>query len=211
MTQLAPGDLPESSTADKARIGAAGDAGGNVMSATLTLTAETAGGGPATIASGDPYAAYLLGTDTNCWPASSASGAVTLRCLIVDDSPRFLDAARGLLERQGLMVVGVASTSAEALQQATELRPDIALLDINLGGESGFDLARRLSREDRAARTRIILISTYAEQDYTDLIAASPVLGFLPKSALSADVIRALITGHGDGHQIDPVSEPPGR
>ena len=45
-----------------------------------------------------------------------------LRCLIVDDSPRFLDAARGLLERQGVTVVGVASNGAEALQRAVELR-----------------------------------------------------------------------------------------
>ncbi|HEY3895527.1 MAG TPA: response regulator transcription factor [Pseudonocardiaceae bacterium] len=124
---------------------------------------------------------------------------MTLRCLIVDDSPRFLDAARGLLERQGLMVVGMASTSSEALQQATELRPDIALLDIDLGGESGFDLALRLSREAGLAGTRMILISTHAEQDYTDLIEASPVVGFLPKSALSAAAIRALINSHGDG------------
>jgi CheY-like chemotaxis protein len=134
---------------------------------------------------------------------------MTLRCLIVDDSPRFLDAARGLLERQGLTVVGVASTSAEALHQVTELRPDIALLDIDLGGESGFDLARRLSREAGLARTRMILISTHAEQDYADLIAASPVVGFLPKSALSADAIRELITSRGDGHPMDPVSGAP--
>ena len=63
---------------------------------------------------------------------------MTLRCLIVDDSPRFLDAARGLLERQGLMVVGVASTSTQALQQATQLQPDIALLDIDLAGEAAL-------------------------------------------------------------------------
>jgi DNA-binding NarL/FixJ family response regulator len=136
---------------------------------------------------------------------------VKLRCLIVDDSPRFLDAARGLLERQGIMVVGVASTSAEALQQVTQLRPDIALLDIDLGGENGFDLARRLSRQASLGRTRMILISTHAEQDYTDLIAASPVVGFLSKSALSAESIRALITSRGDGHPGDPVSGPPGR
>jgi DNA-binding NarL/FixJ family response regulator len=134
-----------------------------------------------------------------------------MRCLIVDDSRRFLNSARSLLERQGMMVVGVASTSAEALQQAAELRPDIALLDINLGGESGFDLARRLSREAHLARCRMILISTHAEQDYTDLIATSPVLGFLPKSALTADAIRALLTSHGDGHPIDPGSGPLGR
>ena len=136
---------------------------------------------------------------------------MTLRCLIVDDSPRFLDAARGLLERQGLLVVGVASTGAEALQQATQLQPDIALLDIDLGGESGFDLARRLSREAGLAPTRMILISTHAEQDYLDLIAASPVVGFLPKSALSADAIRELIRSDGDGHPANPVSgSPPG-
>jgi DNA-binding NarL/FixJ family response regulator len=134
---------------------------------------------------------------------------MTLRCLIVDDSPRFLDAARGLLERQGIRVVGVASTSAEAFEQATQLQPDIALLDIDLGGESGFDLARQLSREDSVAPCRMILISTHAEQDYADLIAASPVVGFLPKSALSADALRDLITSHGDGNPVDPVNAPP--
>jgi len=135
---------------------------------------------------------------------------MTLRCLIVDDSARFLDAARSLLERQGIMVVGVASTSAEALRRAAQLQPDVALLDIDLGGESGFDLARQLSRQVSLAPTRMIMISTHAEQDYTDLISASPVVGFLPKSALSADAIRALIRSHGDGNSVDPVSGPPG-
>jgi CheY-like chemotaxis protein len=65
-----------------------------------------------------------------------------LRCLIIDDSLRFLDAARALLERQGIAVVGVASNSAEALQRVEELRPDVTLLDIDLGGESGLELAR---------------------------------------------------------------------
>ena len=67
-----------------------------------------------------------------------------MRCLIVDDSLRFLDADRGLLERQGMTVVGVASTSADALRRTVELRPDVTLVDIDLGGESGLELARRL-------------------------------------------------------------------
>jgi CheY-like chemotaxis protein len=111
---------------------------------------------------------------------------VTLRCLIVDDSPRFLDAVRGLLEHEGIAVVGVASTSAEALRRTEELRPDVTLLDIDLGGESGLELARRLHREAGPAPPRVILISTYAEQDFAELIAASPAVGFLPKSDLSA-------------------------
>jgi DNA-binding NarL/FixJ family response regulator len=134
-----------------------------------------------------------------------------LRCLIVDDSPRFLDAARGLLERQGVTVVGVASNSAEALQRAEELRPDVTLLDIDLGGESGLELARRLHREAGVAPSRVILISTHAEQDYADLIAASPAVGFLSKTALSAGAIRDLLDSQGDGGRGDPISGPPER
>jgi CheY-like chemotaxis protein len=127
-----------------------------------------------------------------------------LRCLIVDDSLRFLEAARGLLERQGIAVVGVASNTAEALQRADELRPDVTLLDIDLGGESGLELARRLHRQAGPAPAPVILISTHAEQDYAELIAASPAVGFLPKTALSAAAIRDLLAGHGDGGRGDP-------
>jgi DNA-binding NarL/FixJ family response regulator len=139
---------------------------------------------------------------------------MTLRCVIVDDNRRFVDAARGLLERQGIAVVGVASTSAEALRRAGELRPDVMLLDIDLGGESGFELARRLRREANTAASRMIMISTHAEQDYADLIAASPAVGFLSKSALSADAIRDLLGSRGarrwgDGAPGERVREPP--
>jgi DNA-binding NarL/FixJ family response regulator len=131
--------------------------------------------------------------------ASACDAEAMLRCLIIDDSPRFLDAARGLLERQGITVVGVASNSAEALQRAQELRPDVMLLDIGLGGESGLELARHLHRQADLARSAVILISTHAEQDFAELIAASPAVGFLPKTALSAAAIRSLLAGHDDG------------
>jgi CheY-like chemotaxis protein len=127
-------------------------------------------------------------------PAGDAEAM--LRCLIVDDSARFLNAARRLLERQGMVVVGVASNSAEALQRAEEVRPDVTLLDIDLGGESGLELARRLHRQAHRAPAPVILISTHAEQDYAELIAASPTIGFLPKTALSADAIRQLLARH---------------
>ncbi|MCW2760905.1 MAG: response regulator containing a CheY-like receiver domain and an DNA-binding domain [Marmoricola sp.] len=114
----------------------------------------------------------------------------TMRCLIVDDSQVFLDAARVLLEREDVSVVGVASTTADALLRADELRPDVILLDINLGGESGFEVARRLHGEAGVESARMILISTQPETDYAELIAASPVVGFLSKSSLSGAAIR---------------------
>jgi CheY-like chemotaxis protein len=134
-----------------------------------------------------------------------------LRCLIVDDSRRFLEAARDLLEREGIAVPAVACTSAEAVRRVEQLRPDLVLVDIDLGGESGFELARRLHGGAHPAPLPIILISTHAEQDYADLIAASPAVGFLAKAALSAGAIRDLLDGLGMDGAGKPVNGPQGR
>ena len=120
---------------------------------------------------------------------------MSLAVLIVDDNRAFLDAARTLLEREGLSVVGVASTIDEALRQADQLRPDVALVDISLAEESGFELARRLGEHRRDGGPPVILISTHAEADFADLIADSPAAGFLPKAQLSAEAIRGILDG----------------
>ena len=119
-----------------------------------------------------------------------------LRCLLVDDNEAFLEASSVLLEREGLTVVGMASSIAEALQKARALRPDILLVDIGLGDESGFDLARLLARDGQSGQgdgAEVILISTGAEADYSELIDESPAAGFLAKSELSVrDISRIL-------------------
>lgn len=117
-----------------------------------------------------------------------------VRCLIVDDSPHFLAAAERLLAREGITVVGVASTSQEAVAAVRRLQPEVLLLDIDLGGESGLALADRL-HHDRSATPKVILVSAHAEQDYDDLIMTSPAIGFLSKTALSGDAIRNLLHG----------------
>ncbi|HEU4424854.1 MAG TPA: response regulator transcription factor [Pilimelia sp.] len=129
-----------------------------------------------------------------------------LRSLIVDDSRRFREAARVVLQRQGMAVVGVACTINEALQRVEELHPDVVLLDIDLGGESGFELARRLHERGGRTAARVILISTQAEQDYAELIASSPAIGFLPKSELSAAAILRLLDTGGDAGRSESVS-----
>ena len=122
-----------------------------------------------------------------------------LRCLLVDDSARFLESARLLLERQGVQV-DVAGTGAEAVRRFAESHPDVVLLDIDLDGESGFEVARRLQSAAPIVPSggegpRIILVSTHAEKDYQELIEASPALGFLSKSSLSAGAIQELLRG----------------
>jgi CheY-like chemotaxis protein len=113
-----------------------------------------------------------------------------LRILIVDDSHHFLHAACEVLEHGGLTVVGTASTIAEALRVAQHLTPDAILVDVDLGEESGFDLAQRLAAVDS---TPVVLISTYAESDLAELIATSPAVGFVTKSEFSASAISNLL------------------
>jgi DNA-binding NarL/FixJ family response regulator len=120
---------------------------------------------------------------------------VPLRSLLVDDN----EAASVLLKGEGVTVAGVASDIAEALRQARALRLDVILVDIGLGDESGFDLAWLLARDRQGSqrvqggRAEVILISSYAETDYAELIADSPAAGFLAKSELSAEAIGRIL------------------
>jgi CheY-like chemotaxis protein len=123
---------------------------------------------------------------------------VVLTCLIVDDNAAFLEAARDRLQREGVSVVAVASTGEQALAHAGALRPDVVLVDIELGPESGFDVAGALARSLGESAPQVILISTYAEKDFSELIAAAPARGFVAKTALSRAAIE------------DVLSEPPG-
>jgi DNA-binding NarL/FixJ family response regulator len=115
-----------------------------------------------------------------------------LRCLLVDDNEAFLEAASVLLEREGTTVVGMASSSAEALRKALALRPDVILVGIGLGAESGFDLAWLLARDGQGGTT-VIMISAHAESDYAELVADIPAAGFLAKSELSAREIGRIL------------------
>ena len=114
-----------------------------------------------------------------------------LRCLIVDDNASFLEAAATLLKREGVTVAGVASSTEDALRRAQELEPDVVLVDIRLGSESGLDLARRLAETD--GDTTVILISSHPGAEFADLIAETPAAGFVPKTELSAAAIRRLV------------------
>jgi two-component system nitrate/nitrite response regulator NarL len=121
-----------------------------------------------------------------------------VRCLIVDDNQAFLVAARALLERDGLPVAAVAATGAEAVLQMRAFRPDVVLLDVMLGEESGFEVARRLADcdDDDADGATVILISTLPKDELVDLVAASAAAGFLPKSELSAQAVREVVSAH---------------
>jgi DNA-binding NarL/FixJ family response regulator len=114
-----------------------------------------------------------------------------MRCLLVDDNAAFLASACALLDRQGVTVVGDAANTADAVRQASVLRPDVAIVDVGLGDENGFDLAGCLTK----AGVPVIMVSTGSAADYADLVDESPAVGFLSKMELSAAGIQRILDG----------------
>ena len=119
-----------------------------------------------------------------------------MRCLIVDDDVGFRTAIGYMLERGGAVVVGTASSGAQAIERAWDVRPDIVLVDVRLGAENGFDVARRI--DESAAGTDwkpvVVLLSTLAEDELTPLVASHPAFGFLDKTTVSTERIRELLS-----------------
>jgi DNA-binding NarL/FixJ family response regulator len=118
---------------------------------------------------------------------------MSVRCLIVDDSPRFLVAAERMLTCQGMVVVGVAHNSAQAMAGVDAHRPDVVLVDVSLGMESGFSLASHIATAARDRPVEVILISTHAREDLLGLIEDSPAAGYLEKVELSAGAIKNVL------------------
>ena len=119
-----------------------------------------------------------------------------LTCLIVDDSPPFFEAASQLLADDGVTVVGFAATADQAVDETLALRPDIALVDVDLGAESGFDVARRLAGLPHGGPP-VVLISAESGSELAELVDASGALGFVSKTDLSGDAIRKLLAPAG--------------
>jgi CheY-like chemotaxis protein len=117
-----------------------------------------------------------------------------LRCVIVDDNPHFIEPAVNLLERGGFTVAGSATSSAEAPHLVDELCPDVRLVDVDLGTESGFELAEQIHRRDPsgARQSPVILISAHPEQDFRRH-GGHESGGFVPKLSLSARLIREML------------------
>jgi DNA-binding NarL/FixJ family response regulator len=114
-----------------------------------------------------------------------------MRCVVVDNNEEFAASISALLRVQGLDVVGTAHSGAEAVELVERLRPDVALIDIELGDADGLALSNRLAA--RVPATRIILISSYGPDDLGDLVTANTAAGFLPKDQLGAAAIARVL------------------
>jgi DNA-binding NarL/FixJ family response regulator len=119
-----------------------------------------------------------------------------VRVLIVDDEPVFREAARALLEARGHVVVGEAHAGRAALAAAARVAPDAVLLDVSLGAESGFDVARALTH--RWPKLAVLLVSVTDAGVSPTRVRACGARGFLLKERLVAADF-ATLWGHPVG------------
>ena len=104
-----------------------------------------------------------------------------VRVLLVDDHDLFRTGLRNLLEEQGVVIAGEASTGSEALRLVRETAPDVVVMDLNMPGMSGVDATRHISRDAPLTRVIVLTISDQ-EQDVMDAILAG-ACGYLLKDA----------------------------
>jgi DNA-binding NarL/FixJ family response regulator len=96
-----------------------------------------------------------------------------------------------LLELEGYEVVGEAVDGEDGVRRARELTPDWVLLDVQLPGMNGFEVAARLTSESDGPS--VVLTSSHDSADFGQLIAGSGARGFIPKAELSGERLAALL------------------
>jgi DNA-binding NarL/FixJ family response regulator len=111
--------------------------------------------------------------------------------LIVDDHPTFRLTARALLESEGFEIVGEAEDGESAVEEVRRLRPEVVLLDVQLPGIDGFEVARRLTSNGSAPA--VVLTSSRDACDFGPLVQLSGARGFVAKAELSGAALNALL------------------
>jgi len=118
---------------------------------------------------------------------------MSLRILIVDDDTEFRDLAAALLAADGFTVAGVTGDGASAIDAVRRLQPDVVLLDVQMPGMDGFEVARRLANEPRAPR--VVLTSCREARELGSRLTGSPAAGFVPKVELSGAALSQILGG----------------
>lgn len=126
-----------------------------------------------------------------------------IRILVADDEHLIRDAIAGLLGLEDdFDVVGRAASGDEALATARKVRPDVALLDLQLPGPDGIEVARELATD--LPECHSVIVTSHGRPGYLKSALAAGVRGFLPKTVSSstlADVVRKVAAG---GRHVDP-------
>ena len=117
-------------------------------------------------------------------------GLDELRVLVVDDHDLFRTGLRNLLEEEGVNVVGEAENGETAIRLASDLTPDVVIMDLNMPGAGGVETTRRLS--NLAPLSRVVVLTISADDDDVMNAVMAGACGYLLKNSSIQELIAGI-------------------
>lgn len=120
------------------------------------------------------------------------------RVLVADDYPPFLERVSALLARE-FSVVGTVTDGAQLVEAEAVLHPDVLVVDVSMPVMNGLEAARRIRR--RGSHVPVVCVTAYEEPDLVDAVLDAGALGYVTKTSLANDLVRA-VRAALDGRQF---------
>ncbi len=127
-----------------------------------------------------------------------------IRVLVVDDQTVVREGLQMMLSLSpGIEVSGVAADGEEAVRLVAERRPDVVLMDLRMPRCDGVEATRRITQTHPA--TRVVILTTYADDDSIFGALEAGALGYLTKDATAQQIQHAIQTVHAGDALLDPA------
>jgi DNA-binding NarL/FixJ family response regulator len=130
-------------------------------------------------------------------------GEMMIRILLADDHPLTRSGLAAWLEKEeGMELAGLASDGESAWRAVLDLAPDLAMLDIEMPGGSGIEIAARIKKE--GLRTNVLILTAYSAHQYVMASVRAGAKGFILKSAPLEELRKAVFDTAAGIFYLDP-------
>jgi len=127
--------------------------------------------------------------------------------IVVDDQPLIRSAVRDLLDAaDGVSVVGDAADGEAAVELARRLRPDVVVCDIRMPRMDGIDATAAICADPDLAETRVLILTTFEEDEYVVAALRAGASGFIGKGAEPDEIVRAVLAVQDGGALLSPTA-----
>jgi two-component system, NarL family, invasion response regulator UvrY len=126
-----------------------------------------------------------------------------IKVLVADDHAIYREGLKRILEAAGLVVTAEAATGEDALQQARQSQPDVAILDLSMPGRGGIETVQELKR--REPRIRVLVLTMHSEDNFAVRCLREGADGYLTKDAEPDQVLKAVRKVYSGGKYVSPL------